>query len=342
MRKPLIVRVIFCGMILLVADAAPAQKTTPEPVKIPPQIAEYNPKGSRIALSPNEEAWLAQNHVVRVRVTSFPPYIFLAEGAEPKGIAIDYLKLIAERSGITFVFMRETRGYNQAIKGLIDLQGPDLIPCMVSRIDLKDRILFSKSYYVSPRVIFTRSDSPFISDISDLRGRKLAMAPAIILDELVRKYPDIVPQRVQFDQQALKAVSTGQADAYIGEITLASYLILEHGFSDLKVAAPSPLADIAYCFGTRSDWPELNSIINKALDTIEPLERSAIRSRYLSVRYEYGITPTDVLKWVLLIGGAAVGVVLIFVFWNRSLNSRVRKRTAEVVESEGRFRATFE
>ncbi|MBW2707464.1 MAG: PAS domain S-box protein, partial [Deltaproteobacteria bacterium] len=84
-------------------------------------------------------------------------------------------------------------------------------------------------------------------------------------------------------------------------------------------------------FAIRKDWPELAGIIDKGLDTISAQERSAIHGRYLSpVKYEHGITSADVLKWILLVVGAASVILLCFVFWNRLLKKQVRARTSEL------------
>ncbi|MBW1799600.1 MAG: PAS domain S-box protein, partial [Deltaproteobacteria bacterium] len=42
---------------------------------------------------------------------------------------------------------------------------------------------------------------------------------------------------------------------------------------------------------------------------------------------------SDVLKWLLAIIGAACGIVLLFIFWNRSLTVKVRERTVELESS---------
>ena len=41
--------------------------------------------------------------------------------------------------------------------------------------------------------------------------------------------------------------------------------------------------------GNRKDWPELTSIINKALASITEAEKTAIRNKYVALRYEQGI-----------------------------------------------------
>ncbi len=53
-------------------------------------------------------------------------------------------------------------------------------------------------------------------------------------------------------------------------------------------------------------------------------------------------TGADILRLVLIVAGAFSGVVLFFVIWNKRLSRKVKERTSKLMESEARFRATFE
>ena len=258
-----------------------------------------------------------------------------------KGLGVDYLKLTAERTGIDFTFVRQSRPYTAAIQAMANSQGPDLMPCLME--EAGRGVEFSRSYVVSPYVIVTQAQGAFVSDSEDLKGRTLATTDGVTaLLNGEECCPDVDLQLFDHDVYALRAVSTGQADAYIGDLTLATHDILNNGFSNLKVAAPAPLPDRAFSFGIRPDRPELRGIIDKALSSMSAGEHSAIRSRYLTVRYEHGVTRSEILKWVLGAGGAAALAVVLFVAWNAQLRRRVRERTEEVSRSARRFRATFE
>ena len=50
----------------------------------------------------------------------------------------------------------------------------------------------------------------------------------------------------------------------------------------------------------------------------------------MTVKYEYGIRPSDILKWILLAGAAASGILLLLVLWNRVLKKQVRARTSKL------------
>ena len=87
-----------------------------------------------------------------------------------------------------------------------------------------------------------------------------------------------------------------------------------------------PFGNHDQAMGVRKDWPELTSVINKALLTMSEAEENEIRNRWLSVRYEYGTNVKQVWSWV---AGAAVIFYLIVagtVVWNRRLQREIDSR----------------
>ena len=144
---------------------------------------------------------------------------------------------------------------------------------------------------------------------------------------------ELTPTPFDTDLKSLEAIATGGADAYVGNLTHASYLIERRGLSNLKVAAPSLFGDHVFSFGSRKDWPELSSIINKGLDSITPEEKTAIRSKHIKLIYEHGIKPGDIFKWILIVAGSALLILILFMLWNKNLAKQVRVRTSELTTS---------
>jgi ABC-type amino acid transport substrate-binding protein len=288
-------------------------------------------KQDTIELTPEERTWLDQNHTVRVRVADYPPFIIVRKDKKSAGMSMDYLNLIADRTGIKFKYVFETLPRQEALEGLKQRQGPDLIQCMVRTPDRESYISFSNEFIKTSRVIFTRIEGKFVGGIEDLSGLTVAVqGGTVVQQEIERKFPAINLLLFDSDQLALKAVATDRADAYIGNQIVGVYLILQNGWTNLKIAAPASMSDHSFSYGSRKDWPELSSIINKGLDTIAPDEKMAIRNKYLSIRYEHGISGADVLKWVLGVAGGGLGIVFFFLFWNRSLAKQVEERTSEL------------
>lgn len=179
--------------------------------------------------------------------------------------------------------------------------------------------------------------------MDDLKERTVAIPDgAIIGKRIAAQYPGTHLLLKDSDLECIKAVSLGQADAYVGNLTVATHLITAHGLSNVRIAAPSPFEDHVLSYGIRNDWPELNGMIDKGLASLTLEEKVAIRGKYLSVRYEHGIRRADLVKWVAGIGAVALTMVLLFVFWNRALKHEVVERTAELSESEEKFRQLME
>ena len=160
---------------------------------------------------------------------------------------------------------------------------------------------------------FGGEDKPIL-DISGLTGKSLAVPRGLVVQEqLARDYPDISLALFDSDEEALQAVATGQAEAYIGNLAVASHIIHSRGFTSLQVTAASPFGEQILSMGNRKDWPELTSIINKALASITEEEKTAIRNKYLTIKYEQGIDKAQVLKWVLIFGGSTFGIIFLFI-----------------------------
>jgi hypothetical protein len=58
-------------------------------------------------------------------------------------------------------------------------------------------------------------------------------------------------------------------------------------------------------------------------------EHAKIRNKYVAIRYDHA-ERAAYIKWFAIISGAALLASLLFVFWNRQLAEKVKKRTAEI------------
>jgi PAS domain S-box-containing protein len=292
-----------------------------------------------IELTDEEKDWLAQNHTVRVRIADWPPYLIVNGDQPPQGIVMEYLKLIEERTGIRFKYEITDKPFAGFLEIMKQGQGPDMTAVIVQTPEREKYLSFTEPYISSPYVIFIREQDKPILDISGLVGKTIAVPRGFVVQEqLDRDFPGIRQALFDSDEKALQAVATGQADAYIGNLTVASHIIHGRGFSDLKVAAAGPFVDQVLAMGNRKDWPELTSIISKALASITEEEKTTIRYKYLAIKFEQGINRAEVLKWVLIFGGAAAGIMLLFVFWNRRLVTETAKRK----DAEERLLTTFD
>ncbi|MGB5749965.1 MAG: transporter substrate-binding domain-containing protein, partial [Desulfobacterales bacterium] len=143
-----------------------------------------------LKLTDLEQAWIAEKHTVRVRIVNFPPYTILGQG-KPTGIVPDYLKRITEQTGVEFELVEASSPYAEALRGLQNLEGPDVIPSIMFSPEERN-VLFSNPYQASPIVFYTRADADFITSISDLIGKSVIVNKGTVIEQtLAREYPEV-------------------------------------------------------------------------------------------------------------------------------------------------------
>jgi PAS domain-containing protein len=147
-------------------------------------------------------------------------------------------------------------------------------------------------------------------------------------ERLAAEHPDIPLITTDGELEALRAVASGQADAFVGNVAIASYLIDKYGLASLKVAAPTEFENSELCMGIRADLPMLHRIIQKGLDGLPAEDQDSIRQRWISVRYEYGLNPRDIWRGIaaalLILGPVAIASF----YYTRRLQKQILRRKA--------------
>ncbi|MCB0075465.1 MAG: hypothetical protein KDE20_28625, partial [Caldilineaceae bacterium] len=91
--------------------------------------------------------------------------------------------------------------------------------------------------------------------------------------------------------------------------------------------------------GVRKDWPELVTILDKALDTIDETERRDIRQKSIGVRYEIEVNYT--LLWRVVAGASAL-LLLTFLWLAQVRRQKVALAVAKAdAEQANRFKSYF-
>lgn len=312
-------QIVLYSMVLLLAllsfvSIADAESNAALPV---------NKYSKELLLTPQEKAWLAAHPLVRVRISrSYPPFEFF-EKDHFQGIAFDYLSIIGKQLGIEF-HPTPDMSWKDALESLKNRDGVDMV-LMITSDESRDYFVeFTRNYLSFPQVIFTRKDSEFISGLKDLEGSTVAIENSFIeASKIKRDVHAVKIIETMSTLKALEAVSTGKADAYVGNLGVATYLIEKNGLTNLKVAAPSLYPLDTYAMGVRKDWAVLARILDKALAAISEEEQRSINQRWLSVRFEHGIRPRDVAFWLLLAITIALSPII-------PLRYIVRKKTKEL------------
>ena len=293
-------------------------------------LARTNP----VHLTPAEQTWISKHKTLRMSgPQGFPPFQFYDDQGIFQGMASDYVFLVAEMVGLT-VEPAEKLPWPDVLKKMENRE-IDILSCAAETPERRAYALFSKPHLSFPLIIVSRNDAPFIEGIQSLHKRTVAIVKKNSTFEwLQMEHIEFQPLFVDSPLDALKAVSLGRADVAIENLAAATYLIGKNGLTNLKIAAPTSYSNYTLSMAVRKDWPELVGILNKALDAISIEKHNEIRQKWTSVRYEYGLRTKDILKWVGLVAGAALVLLVTFYTWNRKLAREILERTRAEAEKE--------
>ncbi|MCP4688229.1 MAG: PAS domain S-box protein, partial [Desulfobacterales bacterium] len=281
-------------------------------------------------LTAEERRWLSEREG-RIRFAPSPDYApigYVDQERVFRGVTADYLELIEKRIGFQFkkVYCDDWSDIiDKARRGEIDVVGN--IQDAPAR---REYLRFTAPYITIPNAIIVRKTFQGALDLDGMGGMKVAIGKNYASIDYVReKGPAITLVQVRDASEGLRMVSFGRADAMITDLAAASHVIETLGITNLRAAG-----EIAYswrlAFASRKDWPVLHRILEKALASIGQAKRDEIFRKWIMLVKD---KPFDYMKGLPFFAGALVIILLVavwFLAWNRVLQNKVEKRTAEV------------
>ncbi|MGE0085757.1 MAG: transporter substrate-binding domain-containing protein [Desulfococcaceae bacterium] len=275
-----------------------------------------------ISLTEEESYWIRSHPVIRVASDpNWAPVEFLDAKGQYQGIAIEYLKIIGDMTGLQFETIQ-----NMEWKDLIPKTAArqmDMFSCLSQTPERNRHLLFTRPWLSVPVVIFTRNEITYVGKLTELRGRKVAVVQDNAAAEwLLRDYPDMELVYMENIPDALEKLESGQVFAFVGDILSTGYYLGKLRHPAIKVAGDTPYV-YAQSLAVRNDWPILAQILQKALDAIPETERNAVYQQWISVKYERVADYS--LIWKVLT--PAFVLILLFLYWNRRLSAEITQRS---------------
>ncbi len=282
---------------------------------------------NQLHLSSSEKNWIANHPEVLFSYdVDWQPISFVDENGIYKGIALDYLNLISNQTGLTFKPYPNIKSWTESLD-LIKVGKVLLIPAIGENKERDKYLNFTPPYITYPYVIVTKKDGNFIGELSDLKDKLIAMPKDFYSTDLV-KSQNIGAKFIYKNgmDDCLMAVSTSEADATIENLAVISHYLNYNGYENLKIAAPADLPKNQIRMGVAKGNDILLSIIQKSLNNITQKEKNKIIQNWTSVKYEHGVN----MKKIWTIAGIALSVALLifgaFIYWNRQLKNQIKLR----------------
>lgn len=261
---------------------------------------------TEVRLTDKEQAFIRE--YPQVRLCAYPdwlPYESFEDG-HSVGIGPELLRQALSIVGLDLVDVTTTN-WSDALQALKERRC-DLISAIVPSPERESLISFTESFIDVSNAIVTRDSQAYISDIGELEGKRLAVLSGGIHEELLLKhFPDIRLQNYSSMEAALRALSQGYVDGFVDTVATSGYGIRHSGLNNLHIAGLFPYKT-PLSVGVRSDWPELQGIVQKAYDGFPEGRMNEI------VRHWVRVTAEPKADQVLLLQAALIVLALITVF----------------------------
>lgn len=319
----LVIFILFTGHVLLVTKDAPDDSYLPS---LESSISMLSPMTAMPQLfTPQEQTWIEDHPVLSVSMS--PAFI---PTTDPKqinaytGISLDYLRLLSRIIGVQFRIEPQSN-WSTALEDAKQWR-TDLFAMIEPTLATDANLLLTRPHTPLPGVIVVHENGQHTTSLKELAGKRVSVVYRHFWHNyLESRYPDIILDPVSNPLQGLFRVMSGHSDALVDYS--ASVLPRLQDNANLKLHATATIpAQSGLSLGVRGDWPELHSILAKALNQIQAPERELIANRWLGRQPSLHLPPRTF--WTSLLGIEIVlSVLLLIIFWNFQLRRKVEERT---------------
>jgi diguanylate cyclase (GGDEF)-like protein len=294
----------------------------------------------KVILSEVEKSWLDKHKEINVGILKqWTPMEFVNAKGEVKGINPDVLKLISERSGLSFKYTIFD-SWSELYQGLIE-QKIDMLASITVNEERKKKVTFTQPYLNMPWVILHQRELGTQLDLTSFYGKKLAVIKDYHLSSIISiKHPQISLVSVDDHNLGLFQVQQGKVDGFISNIATASELMKRESLILLDISIVEELKSDSSHFAIRPDWSDLQSIINKTLLTVSESEKQQIYDRWFGINIETGFDKDVVMRLSAQIGVIILIVIIAIIMWNRRLYTEIKTR--KLLEEKMKHMATHD
>ncbi len=296
------------------------------------ELHYFKTEWDKIKLSSDEKSWLKEHKNLRLGIDpSFAPFEFVDKNGNYSGLSSGFIEVISDRLKIEMAPIKGT-SWSQVIKKAENGE-VDVLSAVTPTKNRRKYLNFTEPYISLPIIIAVHQDLPYFNSLNDLDGYKIGVVKDYYTDESIsRDYPQLKLTRFPTLKKGLKELDEGKIDAFIDTLSVIAHEITESNLSKIKITAPTEYKyDLS--IGVRKDWPELVSILNKAISDITGPEKKRITNTWLApVEVKFGIDLEQILMWAIPIALALFLIIMIIISWNRKLGNEVAER--KNIESE--------
>lgn len=290
-------------------------------------VEATNAQENALELTEAEETFIDKHPVVYYAPDpNFPPFEFWFNETAI-GIVPDYLEIIESKTGLVIEPIR-FESWSEVLSAIEDKKA-DIVFASESD-ERKSSMLFTDVVVKVPNAMIVRENGPATLNINRLEGYRIGVIVDYQVSKLfTEKYPNYTTVEYLDGDLLTKAVSFGEVDVAIINLGLASHSIEKQRLTNLRVAG-EVLIEPNISFGIRKDYPELQSIINKALSSMSDQLRTQLEDEWI----RFQILSFWKRPFVLESVGILTLLMIATLFWIALLRSEVKRQSKAILESK--------
>lgn len=212
------------------------------------------------------------------------PYDY-AQSGQPKGYAIDYLKLLAQMTGVEFEFVN---GFDSVTLSQMYHDG-DLD--VLHSVPDTNRVIGSKTIalYSAQLAIASRAGKKPIEVLANIAHQRIAVVGGYgIKNWLLARYPQLNIVELANLDEVKQHLYSGQVDYIVDTSHTLSEL---NELSNIEKVSVSPLSDVEqvpFHLAMKHQHSAVVDVLNKAISAISPQQRAALKEKWLDSNHWRG------------------------------------------------------
>ena len=292
----------------------------------------FDKKIENLKFTKSEQDYIDNKKEIKVCVVNdFMPYSDFKDG-EFIGFAADYMAVIERKLGLPF-FSIKTNSFTQSIEYLTTKKC-DILPGLFKTKDREKLVNFTHSYYEANYVIITKNSVPFISNLNNIKNKKIAIVKDHAISSMVKnKYKDIEFIEVENIEMGLAKVKEAEVFAFIGSNAITWYKVQTKFIDELKISGILDETSDTSMAINKEDI-KLQKILNKIVLNTDDEILASLLHKSLTIHYKKEFDYEIIWKLLALLVVIIAGVLYrhrLLKKLNTELSEKVDEKTKELI-----------
>ena len=288
---------------------------------------EYN---NKTVLTNKEKKYLEKKqHITMCVDPNWMPFEKIEKGKHI-GLSSDFIQVISKKIDTPFTLIH-TSSWDESLQKAKN-RVCDILPMASITPSRKKYLNFTTPYHATNLVIATKTNEIYLNNLDNNLDKRFAVVKGYSLEETLKiKYPDIILVPVDSVHEALNKVHEGKVFGYLDNAVTIIYEIQKNFLGTISIVGRSP-DKREYRIASRNDEEILNTILQKAIDSMSTNELDLIKNKWLNYKQDILIDYSLIWK-IVLFSGFVILVLMLFLRKQNKLKQEIEHLNENLQET---------